>query len=187
MTLRFSRCILVSAALAASAGAWAKDNVAHADAAFMKSAAEAGIAEMEASRLALSKAANTQVKGFAQQMVDDHSKAAEALKALAASKRVSLPTKPSMMQKARLKALKGIEGAKFDARYAEEYGVKAHEDTLQLFQNAVSKSKDGDVKAFAQKTLPTLQHHLEMAKDLSKSTTAEKKSAKSAPAPAASR
>jgi putative membrane protein len=185
MMLRFSRSVFISAALAVGAGAWAKDNVAHADAAFMKNAAESGIAEVEASRLALTKAANTQVKGFAQQMVDDHTKTAGELKALAASKNVSLPTGPSMMQKAGLKALRGLEGAKFDARYAEQFGVKAHEDTVRLFQNAVSKSKDGDVKAFAQKTLPTLQHHLEMAKDLSKSTAAEKKSAK--PAPAASR
>lgn len=188
MNLRLPRGAVVAIALLSGAGAWAaKDNVAHADAAFMKNAAEAGLAEIEASKLALTKAANTQVKGFAQQMVDDHTKAAEELKALAASKNVTLPTEPGMLQKAGLKALQGADGAKFDARYAEQFGVKAHEDTLRLFQNAANKSKDNDVKAFVQKTLPTLRHHLEMAKDLSKSTKAEKKASAERPAPAASR
>lgn len=173
-----------AAALLFAGPSWAKDNVAHADAAFMKNAAESGMAEIEASKLALTKAGNTQVKGFAQQMVDDHTKAADELKALAASKSVSLPTEPSMMQKANLKSLQGLDGARFDARYAEHFGVKAHEDTVRLFQKAADKSKDADVKAFAQKTLPTLTHHLEMAKDLEKSTTTEKKSAGKAPAAA---
>jgi putative membrane protein len=135
------------------------------------------MAEIEASKLAVDKAANTQVKGFAQQMVDDHTKAADELKALAAAKKVTLPTEPGMKDKASLKALQGDTGAKFDVRYAQSFGVKAHQDTVRLFQNAANKSKDADVKAYAQKTLPTLQHHLEMAHDMDKSAATEQKAA----------
>lgn len=164
-----------AAALMLAAGAWAKDNVAHVDASFMKDAAEAGMAEVEASKMAATQASNTQVKSFAQQMVDDHTKAADELKALAASKGVKLPEEPSMMQRAKLKTLKDDQGVKFDQHYADSFGVKAHEDTVRLFQKESSKAKDPDVKAWVDKTLPTLQHHLEMAKDLQKSTKAEKK------------
>ena len=179
----FRRSLVVVAALVVGTSAWAKDNAAHADASFMKNAAESGLAEVEASRMASTKAANTQVKGFAQQMIDDHTKANDELKALAASKNITLPTEPDLVLKARLKALSGEQGAKFDDRYAEQFGVKAHEDSLRLFQNAANKSKDAEVKAFAQKQLPTLQHHLEMAKDLRKTTRAERKDAPAAAAP----
>lgn len=153
-------------ATSAAQAARAATKPARADAAFMKQAAQNGHAEVEGSKLALTKAVNTQVKGFAQQMVDDHTKSSEELKALAASKGVKLPTEPSMAQKARLKLLQGADGAEFDKRYAEQLGVKAHEDTLKLFQKAAANAKDPDVKAFATKTLPALQHHLQMAREL---------------------
>lgn len=174
---------LLCAALLVSAPAWARDNAVHADAAFMKKAAASGLAEVQASRLAVEKAQNTQVKGFAQQMVDDHTKTNDELKALAASKNISLPTEPERRQQARIKGLQGLSGARFDARYAEQFGVKAHEDTVRLFMQASQKSKDAEVKAWVDKTLPALQNHLQMAKDLRKATEA---SATKTP-PAASR
>jgi hypothetical protein len=58
------------------------------------------------------------------------------------------------------------DDAKFDERYARNFGVKAHESTIKLFQEAAQNAKDADVKAWAQKTLPSLQHHLEMAQAL---------------------
>lgn len=151
-----------AASVASPSGA----SLAHADVAFLKQAAQNGHAEVEGSRLAVEKATNTQVKGFAQQMVDDHTKAAAELSALAASKGVKLPDGPSMMQKAKLKLLSSSKGDKFDLRYAEDIGVKAHEDTVALFQKAATKAKDPDVKAFASKTLPTLQQHLQMAREM---------------------
>jgi len=139
---------------------------ARSDAAFMKEAAQAGNAEVEASKLAQTKAQRADVKTFAQTMIDDHTKVGDELKALAASKKVELPTGPSVMQKGELKMIDAGADAKFDERYVKAFGVKAHEDTVKLFQEAASEAKDADVKAFAQKTLPGLQHHLEMARSL---------------------
>lgn len=170
-----TRPVAAAAALLLATGAWAQDNVAHVDAAFMKNAAESGLAEVQASQMAVNKAANTQVKSFAQQMVEDHTKANDELKALASSKGVTLPTEPSMMQRAKLKLLDHATGADFDKRYADSFGLKAHEDTVSAFQKETQKGKDADVKAWAGKTLPTLQHHLEMAKDLEHGVADEKK------------
>jgi putative membrane protein len=136
------------------------------DADFLKQAAQNGHAEMEASKLAQTKATQADVKSFAGKMVDDHQKAHQDLAKLASDKGVKLPESPSLMQRAKLKMLSGADGEKFDKRYAESFGVKAHEDTVKLFKNAAANAKDADVKAFAQKTLPKLEEHLTMARTM---------------------
>ena len=139
---------------------------ARSDASFLKQAAQNGNAEVEASKLAATKAQNPEVKAFAEAMVTEHSKVATELQSLAASKNVKLPDGPSMVQKTELKMINAGDDAKFDERYARNFGVKAHESTIKLFQEAAQNAKDADVKAWAQKTLPSLQHHLEMAQAL---------------------
>jgi putative membrane protein len=139
---------------------------ARSDADFMKQAAQNGAAEIEASKLALQKAQRSEVKAFAEKMVADHTKTSDELKQLAASKKVTLPDGPSMKQKAELKMISAGDDAKFDERYAKNFGVKAHEETVKLFEEAAKGATDAEVKAWAQKTLPALNHHLEMARSL---------------------
>src|SRR5215208_3996462 len=70
----------------------ANGTIAATDKTFVMEAAKGGMAEVELGRLATEKAANADVKQFGQRMVDDHSKANEQLKSLAAQKGVTLPT-----------------------------------------------------------------------------------------------
>lgn len=133
---------------------------------FMEQAAQNGHAEVEAAKLAQSKSGNEKVKSFAAQMEQDHTKTNDELAALASSKNVKLPTEPSVVQKSKAKAMGALDGAKFDRQYADTMGVKAHEDTLKMFQKAASGAKDPDVKAFAAKTVPALEQHLKMSRDL---------------------
>ncbi|WP_051243433.1 DUF4142 domain-containing protein [Azohydromonas australica] len=144
----------------------AADGMVRSDRNFMEQAAQNGHAEVEASKLALSKSGNDKVKTFAQKMVDDHTKTNEELAALATSKGVKLPTEPSAVQKSKAKAMGTLDGARFDRQYADEMGVKAHQDTLKMFQKAASGAKDPDVKAFAAKTVPALEEHLKMSQEL---------------------
>lgn len=139
---------------------------ARSDKSFMKEAAHAGAAEIEASKLAQTKAKDPAVKSFADTMVTDHTKVADELKTLAASKKVTLPDGPSVGQKAKLKMIDAGDNDKFDQRYVKTFGVKAHEDTIKLFEDASKNAKDPEVKAWAEKTLPGLRHHLEMAQAL---------------------
>ncbi|MBX3620444.1 MAG: DUF4142 domain-containing protein [Rhizobacter sp.] len=148
--------------------------LARSDAAFMKQAAQDGAAEIEASKVAQTKAQRADVKAFADTMVTEHTQVADELKQLAASKKVTLPDGPSIKQKAQLKMINAGDDAKFDERYASTFGVKAHESTLKLFQEAADKASDADVKAFARKTLPALQHHLEMARALKSASPGQK-------------
>lgn len=165
------KCGTALAAITLAFAAVAADSkLNRSDESFLRQAAENGHAELEGSKLALKNAADPKVKAFAQQMVDEHTKAGNALKSLADAKGVKVPDEPSLAQKASLKVLASHEGAKFDKNYAESIGVKAHEDTVKLFKKAAADAKDADVKAFATKTLPTLEHHLQMAKDLQVTT-----------------
>jgi putative membrane protein len=143
--------------------------LARSDAAFLKRAAQDSQAELASSKLALERALDTQVKGFAQQMLDDHAKAAEALAALAGAKGVALPAEPSLRQKARIQLLSGAKGARFDQRFADVMAVAAHRDTVQRFEQAAANATDADVRAFAQATLPTLRNHFKMATELKQS------------------
>ena len=99
--------------------------------------------------------------------IEDHTKANQELETLASSKGVDLPDGPSLLQKGKSKLmLSTADGESFDRRYAESMGVEAHEDNIELFEKAVKEAEDPDVKAYAQKTLPKLQEHLEMARKL---------------------
>jgi putative membrane protein len=161
--------LLLAASLVAAACAWSSAHaaaVSGSDASFMKQAAEAGSAEIEGSKLAEARATSADVKSFAGQMVADHGKVADELKQLADSKGVKLPAKPSVAQRTKLKLLSARKGEKFDRRYADSIGVEAHEEAVKLFRTASTMARDADVKAFAVKTLPGLEHHLEMAKAL---------------------
>jgi putative membrane protein len=144
----------------------AADRMVRSDRNFMEQAAQNGHAEVEAAKLAQSKSSNEKLKSFAAQMEQDHTKTNEELAALASSKNIKLPTEPSTVQKSKAKAMSALEGARFDRQYADTMGVKAHEDTLKMFQKAASGAKDPDVKAFAAKTVPALEQHLKMSRDL---------------------
>jgi putative membrane protein len=144
----------------------AADRMVRSDRNFMEQAAQNGHAEVEAAKLAQSKSGNEKLKSFAAQMEQDHTKTNEELAALASSKNIKLPTEPSAVQKSKAKAMSALEGARFDRQYADTMGVKAHEDTLKMFQKAASGAKDPDVKAFAAKTVPALEQHLKMSRDL---------------------
>lgn len=146
----------------------------HADSSFMKNAAESNFAEIAAADLALKKGTSADVKAFAQKMIDDHKKADSELQTLAASKGVKLPTDASMVQKGKAKILEQRDGTSFDHHYAENQ-VGAHKDAVKLFEKASKDAKDADVKAWAAKMLPALQHHLQEAQALEQATKAADK------------
>jgi putative membrane protein len=143
-----------------------KGNVADADKKFMLEAARAGHAEVEAGKLASSKGSSDAVKKFGQQMADDHGKNNDELSQIAKSKGLTLPDTPDAPHRQVIKKLQGTSGSDFDTQYAKQAGVKDHEAAKKLFSNEAKNGRDPDVKAFAEKTLPTIDHHLEMARNL---------------------
>ncbi|MDQ3714299.1 MAG: DUF4142 domain-containing protein [Acidobacteriota bacterium] len=135
------------------------------DLAFMNDAAPGGMAEVEFGKLAATKAQNAEVKAFGQKMVEDHSKANEELKQLAAQKKVTLPPDVTPKHKEIMDKLSKLSGADFDKEYVKAM-VEDHKKDVAAFENVSKTAADADVKAFATKTLPTLKMHLEMIKGM---------------------
>jgi len=137
------------------------------DDAFMKTAAMAGLAEVEHGRLAAQNASAADVKQFAQRMVDDHSKAGDELKALASKKSVTLPAELDQKHRAVQEKFEKLKGPAFDKAYMAHM-VTAHQQAVALFERESKGGKDADVKGWAAKTLPTVQEHLKMARSIDK-------------------
>lgn len=142
-----------------------KNTVSAKDRKFMMKAAIGGMAEVKLGQLATQQGTSENVKQFGQRMVDDHSKANEQLKQLAASKNVTLPTDLDAKNKAVYDRLAKLHGAAFDSAYIKDM-VKDHTEDVAEFKKASAQCQDPDLKAFASSTLPTLQEHLQMARSL---------------------
>lgn len=137
------------------------------DAAFLRRAAQLGLAEVAASRMALVKSRDASIKAFADAVLADHARLTQQLEALARDAGVDLPTGLSLRQKLELRVLRDGSDEKFDQRYADVFGVKAYERRIRLFEAAAAGAEDPDVKTFAQSALPWLRQRLASAKSLS--------------------
>jgi len=136
------------------------------DTKFIKEAAVGGMEEVTLGQMAAQKASNPDVKSFGQRMVDDHSKANDQLKQVAAQKGVTVAsTLPPSKQKD-VDKLNKLSGAAFDSAYVSMM-VQDHKKDVAEFQKESKHAKDTDVKGFAANTLPTLQDHLKMIQDIS--------------------
>jgi putative membrane protein len=135
------------------------------DTKFVTEAADGGMAEVELGQLAVEKATSDDVKKFGQRMVDDHSKANEKLKAIAANKKIELPQEPSAKHKATKARLAKLSGTKFDHAYMADM-VKDHKTDVAMFHRESNGGADPDVKAFATEALPILKDHLKQAQSL---------------------
>lgn len=163
---------LIIFAAATSAGA---AELSRKDHNFLIDAAQAGNMEVRASKIALAKTQNPSVKQFAETMVEDHTRAGDELHKLAAAKGLQVPTLTSKnetgrIQREKINLLGVMNGMNFDRHYSSMIGVSAHKDTIKLFRKAAEDSSDPDIKQFATATLPTLEHHLQMAEELDAKT-----------------
>ncbi|WP_455884338.1 DUF4142 domain-containing protein [Pseudomonas spelaei] len=131
---------------------------------FVENAAQGGITEVEAGKLALEKSTSADVKTFAQHMVTDHTKANQQLMALAKKLDIEVPDDAALTDKAK-KAILEMRDESFDKAYANNQ-VAAHEKTVELFKKEAASSDNAELKGFASETLPTLEKHLQMAKEL---------------------
>jgi putative membrane protein len=139
---------------------------------FLKNASQGGSAEVQLGELAKEKATNKGVKDMAAMILADHTKANQELKSLAGQKGVELPADIEVGQKMARQKLEKLSGAEFDKEWVQQM-IKDHKKAIDLFEDASKDSKDADIKAFADKTLPTLRGHLQHVEGLKKDVGAE--------------
>jgi putative membrane protein len=138
---------------------------------FAAKAADGGMAEVITGQLAAQKGTDPQVRMFGQRMVADHSKANDELKSIASKDNITLPEQPGLKHKTTASKLGNMSGKDFDKAYTQEM-IKDHEEDVALFKKEAESGSNPDLKAFAQKTLPTLQEHLDMIRKISTGSNA---------------
>ena len=152
----------LGAALFVAPRAMAIDKTDHA---FAMKAANGGTMEVNLGRLVVEKGQNPDVKAFAQQMVDDHTKVNDELKQLAGQKGLKLPEKTKGKERQEEQRLSKLSGGALDRAYMETM-VQDHQKDAKEFEHASRSLKDPDLKALANKTLPVLQEHLRRATEI---------------------
>lgn len=151
---------------ASGAGTMGAATLSRSDQKMVKDMAMANLAEIETGRMAQTKSQNEQVKNFAQQMIDDHTKALEEVRQLAQTKGVTLPSTLDRAHKAKADKLAALSGDAFDRAYMAQAGVADHKKTHGMLTKAQGRAKDPDIKALVTRMTPTVDQHLNAAKEL---------------------
>jgi putative membrane protein len=133
---------------------------------FASQAAVIGKAEIELAQLALNNTKNEEIRIYAERMVKDHTAADQKLKKIAATENLQLPQSLDAKHQALKQKLSGLQGDAFDREY-KKHMTMGHGEAVALFESAAqTQQMPKDLKEFAASTLPTLEKHHEMAKDL---------------------
>jgi putative membrane protein len=134
---------------------------------FIKEAATSDMLEIAAARVAEQKG-DAQEKTFAAQMITDHTKTTAELKGLVSgNEKDAIPTSLDDSSQKKLDKLNATKPEDFAAEY-DPMQVSAHKDATSLFERYANGGENPKLKDWAGKTLPALQHHLEMAQDMNK-------------------
>ena len=135
---------------------------------FMTKVSDVGMTEVKLGQMAQEKGTNQRVKDFGAMMVKDHTAAGDELKNMARQKNVTLPETMSNDHQKKTDDLNKKTGKDFDKAYIKAM-VDGHQSAVSDFEKASKNTKDADVKAWVDKTLPTLRMHLDSAKAIQKS------------------
>lgn len=135
---------------------------------FVKKAAEGGMAEIAMGKLAQEKGATQAVKEFGQKLVDDHTKADNQLKEVAAKENLEIPSSMSKKHQKEVNKLSKLSGPEFDKAFIKR-AVKDHKKDIQEFQAEAQHGSNPSVREFASNNVPVLEQHLNIAENLRKS------------------
>lgn len=175
--------LLVGPTLAVAANPSANDTttsthatgtLSRADQAFINKATQSGEDEIEAGKLAMSKASNPAVKMFGRWMVSSHTEANRMLESFTSQHgSAKVTTQPTAAQGEQLAKLQRESGAAFDRAYIEDE-ITDHQQAIEDFQKEANSGENKAVKTFASNMLPMLQDHLAGARELREITKNEK-------------
>jgi len=134
---------------------------------FLKLAAEIDQAEIKLGKLAQEHAASAALKKFGERMVADHSKMNKSLLEIAKTQKLSSTQQLDKKHQELCEQLSKLKGAEFDRAFVNHM-VSGHEKALQCFEAEAKNGQDPNVKAWAEKWVPTLREHLKLAKETMK-------------------
>ena len=132
---------------------------------FMNQAAHSNLAEVELGQLTQQRAMSDSVLMYGEMMVMDHTTAHEELEGIAGTVNFDLPTTLDAEHQALRQRLSGLGGLTFDTAYINSQIVD-HQRTISLFETQVSQGKYQPLKDYANKYLPGLRLHYELAQEI---------------------
>jgi putative membrane protein len=135
------------------------------DQAFVRSALEDSVAEVELGQLAQQKSQSDDVKQYGQKMVQIHTQLDQQIKPLAKQLGVSEPKGPSKKQKQEIAKLEALSGPQFDEEYIKEM-VKDHQKVVKDFKEEMQLAQDPNVKQIAQSDEPVFEQHLQIIQQI---------------------
>jgi putative membrane protein len=135
------------------------------DADFLREANMGNLKEIELGRLAIRQGASDRVRTFGQQMVTDHGRMNEELKNIARQKNLNIPDSLMSDKQADISKFQQLSGAEFDREFIRQM-VTDHQKDVEQFDREARTGDDAAVRSLASRSLPTIRHHLEMARDL---------------------
>jgi putative membrane protein len=140
---------------------------------FLNFAALTDMTEAHLGELAANQAASQDVKDFAQMLVTDHTADYKQVGTIATKAGLTVPKGLDAQHEKMVGPFEKLKGAAFDHRFAHEM-VLGHTKAIAEYKREATDAQNPDVKAYASQTLPTLEKHLEGAKDLGKKKPAAK-------------
>ena len=157
---------LIAMALAGASAASAQTAIPPSAKDFAMTAAQSDQYEISAAQDASAQSQNPQVRAFAQMMIQDHTRLSEDLRqAATASGLTPPPAAMSSDQAAMLSALQSLRGPEFDKAYVKQQSL-THQAALDVERSYADGGADPNLRRAAQSSLPTIEHHLQMAQQL---------------------
>ena len=136
------------------------------DEAFARFAASSSLAEIEGARLVLKASKKSEVREYAEKLVREHMRAADALRRIAEKRGVILPSAPTGRHADLVTKLSGVAAPERDEAFLHRFGIDAHKETIALVERHLTEGKDPELRRFAEQTLPMLRDHMSAATQL---------------------
>lgn len=130
----------------------------------LKDAMSKGVAEIQNAKFALEKSNSTNIKVFAQRMIDDHTALNQQLIDIAHSHNIPIPDIEQYPDIAKPYLIAFNSDDSFDEDYVN-HQLNSHQDMIELFRK-FGRSNDAGIREFLSRILDQLGHHLQMAQDL---------------------
>lgn len=141
--------------------------ISEGDRGFINAVAQSNMLEVKLGELARTHGEADKVKILGEHMVADHTKAEEELKAFAAKKGVVVPTNLNEENYRIYNKLVKKQGKDFDKAFTKCM-VKDHKKEIAEFEKFTKKGDDAELKTWAEKALPILEHHKTMSEEACK-------------------
>lgn len=132
---------------------------------FMLWASQMNLAEIATGEMASERAVNDRVRDYGEEMVQAHRRANQELQRLAEKNGVELAKRPDEAGERLTEHLARLEGEDFDREYIGAM-VANHASALEMFEERARTASDPELREWARRMVPVLEHHLEEARSL---------------------